>query len=641
MNSTTNSQDPLHAGLVASPSVESRHREAFFSRASRYGFVWPPILIIVAILIAPHLSTGVQLKWILWLSFAIVALSLDLVWGKAGIFSFGQNALFGIGAYAYAVAAINWFPVTFETGSALIVAAIVAAAFAGVLGYVMFYGRVGDVYLAIVTLAVTLVLYTVMQSTAGPEYRIGEAMLGGFNGMPSVPSIALGIPFSEDNSEMSTAALLVFAICLSGFLYIAVRSLVSSRFGRILAGLRENESRMELLGYDVRLYKLAAFVIAGAIAGLGGALFAAWGMFINPVIFSLSQAALVVIWVMVGGRGSLVGAFVGVMVVQWISDSANLVVEQQTPLILGVLLVVVVLVFPLGLTPTIGKLAHSVGLRLRRRSVNTSRSEAIAIDTLLPALSAAKERGARAKRSEGAGRLAAVDVKKQFGGLRVLEGVSLAFDGPGVHAVIGSNGAGKSTLFGVLTGRHKIKEGGVELNGCVVTDLPTFERARRGLGIKLQVPSLFQGLTVRENLALAAGFRASDSPSRHAAGRVIDTLGLANKAEALVSTLAHGEQQWLEICMVLLQNPSVILLDEPAAGMTQDERVQTVKLVRELGKDHTVVVVEHDMGFIRALEAPVAMLDRGKVFRIGSFSEISNDPEVISIYLGRRHGAKR
>ncbi len=630
---------PSCGALASAGAPGTRPKAAWLARASRYGLVWPPILMLAAILVVPHLSTGTQLKWVLWLSFGIAALSLDLVWGKAGIFSFGQNALFGLGGYAYAVAAINWFPVTFETGSALIVAALVAAIFAGILGYVMFYGRVGDVYLAIVTLAVTLVLYTIMQSTAGPEYRIGEALLGGFNGMPSVPSIALGVPFAEDNAEMGMASLLVFAICLSGLLYIGVRALVASRFGQILGGLRENEARMELLGYDVRLYKLAVFVIAGAIAGVGGALFAAWGMFINPVVFSLNQAALVVIWVMVGGRGTLAGAFLGVVVVQWISDSANLVVEQQTPLILGVLLVAVVLVFPNGLWPSIAKLGAAVRNRVFGASAAFSPSSPF-FEPLLPQAAAQAPVAAGVAAHEGGGTLAAFDVKKQFGGLRVLEGVSLAFDGPGIHAVIGPNGAGKSTFFGVLTGRHDIKEGRVEFNGKVVTDLPTFERARRGLGIKLQVPSVFQGLTVRENLALAAGSRGGADVSRHAV-RVLESLGLAEKADAVVSTLSHGEQQWLEISMVLLQNPSVILLDEPAAGMTQDERVQTVKLIRELGADHTVVVVEHDMGFIRALDAPVAMLDRGKVFRVGSFDEISSDPEVISIYLGRRDVTRR
>ena len=617
----------------------------WLGRASKYGLVWAPLVVAAAILIGPHLSTATQLKWVLWLSFGIVALSLDFVWGKAGIFSFGQNALFGIGGYAYAVVALNLFPLTFETGSALIAAAIVAAAFAALLGYVMFYGQVGDVYLAIVTLAVTLVLYTIMQSTAGPEYRIGEALLGGFNGMPSLPTVTLGLPGREDNAELSIGGLLTFAICLSGGIYVLVRALVNSRFGQILGGLKENEARMELLGYDVRLYKLLAFTIGGAIAGVGGGLFAAWGTFINPVVFSLGQAALVVIWVMVGGRGSLVGAFLGVVVVQWISDEANLIVEQQTPLILGVMLVTVVLAFPDGLVPGLRKAASYVWRRISKAGVPLAEGTATHGTLTRPSKwvspgGAAIHEGTTSANRREAGHLAAFEVKKQFGGLRVLEGVTLDFTGPGVHSIIGPNGAGKSTFFGALTGRHKVQEGRVELNGKSVTDLPPFRRARLGLGIKLQVPSIFQGLTVGENLSLAAGLRRNTNVPP-AAMRMLSALGLERKADLVASTLSHGEQQWLEICMVLLQNPSVILLDEPAAGMTRDERIQTVDLIRKLAEDHTVIVVEHDMGFIRALDAPVAMLDRGKVFRVGSFDELSKDPEVIRIYLGRRDVAHR
>lgn len=627
-------------------SFSTRAFVAWIQRASKYGLVWPPIIIILGVLIAPNLSTGAQLKWVLWLSFGIVALSLDLVWGKAGIFSFGQNALFGIGGYAYAVAALNLFPMTLETGSALVIAASVSAVFAALLGYVMFYGRVGDVYLAIVTLAVTLVLYTIMQSTAGPEYQIGAAQLGGFNGMPSLPSIALGLPGSKDNVELGPTGLLIFAVCFAGAIYIFVRALVSSRFGQILNGLRENETRMELLGYDVRLFKLAAFVIGGAIAGLGGGLFAAWGTFINPVVFSLNQAALVVIWVMVGGRGSLVGAFLGVVLVQWISDEANLIVNEQTPLILGVMLVVVVLMLPNGLGPALAKGAEALRRYFARWWSDPTVPETSPLPPGLGQTSMALGLRPTSSEQEGrqpahaAGHLAAHDIKKQFGGLRVLEGVTLEFAGPGIHAIIGPNGAGKSTFFGVLTGRHLVNEGRVELNGTGITGQPPFKRARLGLGIKLQVPSIFPGLTVRENLSLATGLSRRTRTPAHVID-VLATLGLVQKAESIASTLSHGEQQWLEICMVLVQNPSVILLDEPAAGMTQDERGQTVNLIRQLAVDHTVVVVEHDMGFIRALGAPVAMLDRGKVFRVGSFEELSRDPAVISIYLGRRDGAHR
>ncbi|MBZ0215633.1 MAG: hypothetical protein K8F25_03690, partial [Fimbriimonadaceae bacterium] len=148
----------------------------------------------MATFIAVRFSLADQLKWTLWVSFGIVAMSLSFIWGKAGIFSFGQNALFGIGAYGYAILSLNLFPYSGETLSALIFAGFAAAAFAAALGYFMFYGRVGDVYLSVLTLAVTLILCTVFSSTAGPQYRIGEATLGGFNGMPGLPTLTFWIP---------------------------------------------------------------------------------------------------------------------------------------------------------------------------------------------------------------------------------------------------------------------------------------------------------------------------------------------------------------------------------------------------------------------------------------------------------------
>ncbi|HEX4987094.1 MAG TPA: ATP-binding cassette domain-containing protein [Burkholderiales bacterium] len=578
------------------------------------GLAWAPVLAAAALLAAPSLSTATLLKSTLWLSFGIVALSLALVWGVAGIFSFGQNAFFGIGGYVFAVTAINVFPATGETLTAMALGACAAAAFAAILGYVTFYGRVGDVYLAIVTLSVTLILYTVMSSTAGPEYHIGQAQLGGFNGMPSVPGIALG------SGELGNRQTFAFAVCLAAALYMLLRFLASGRYGRILAGLRENELRMELLGYDVRLHKLAAFVIGGTVAGLGGALFAAWGTFINPAVFSLPQAALVAIWVMVGGRTSLAGAFVGVVVVQWICDQADKVVAQQTPLILGVMLVATVLAFPSGIVPSLSRLPARW-----RKATPAGNDVHVARPAGAP--------GAAAR-----GRLVAQHLGKRFGGSVVLEDVSLSFGEAGIDAVIGPNGAGKSTLFGLLTGRHAATQGRIELNGADITRLPAFRRARAGLGIKLQVPGIFLGLTVRENIALARL-----APRAHGgagdASAVLAATSLSGKQDLPASALSHGEQQWLEIAMIVAQNPSVMLLDEPAAGMTRDERNRTVELIRTLSTQRTIVVVEHDMDFIRALGAPVAMLHRGVVFRRGAFAALSSDPEVRDVYLGRRRHA--
>ncbi|MBK8017577.1 MAG: ATP-binding cassette domain-containing protein [Betaproteobacteria bacterium] len=591
------------------------------------GIVWPALALAVVLALSPLMSTSFQLKWTLWLSFAILALSLDFLWGVAGIFSFGQNAFFGLGAYGFAVAAINLFPESGETLSALFIGASVAASSAVVIGYVTFYGRVGDVYLAIVTLSVTLILYMVMSSTAGPEYTIGAAQLGGFNGMPSVPGVALG------DGELSMRAQFLFAVTLTAALFALTAVLVRGRFGRILAGIRENEARMELLGYDVRRYKLGAFVVAAAIAGLGGGLFAAWGTFVNPAVFNLTQAAMVAIWVMVGGRGTLSGALVGVAAVQWMADAADKIVAQQTPLVLGIVMVLVVLVFPGGIVPALGALRRRV-LPARVPEERPDARETTLerrVDPGLPVDAAAPVRG---------GRLEVEGAYKRFGGVEVLRGVDLEFGAHPVTSVIGPNGAGKSTLFALLSGRHLPSQGRIRMNGADITTMPSFRRARMGLGIKLQVPSIFPGLSVADNVALA--LMAHPGPSDAAAvARVLARVGLQHRVRERASQLAHGEQQWLEIALVLAQNPSVILLDEPAAGMTEAERTRTVELIRELAVQHTLVVVEHDMAFIRALEAPVVMLHQGKVFRTGTFEDMNADEQVRAVYLGRRDAPAR
>lgn len=618
-------------------------KNIFGRLSSSSSFIVPIALIVLGVILGPKLAADSQLKLVLWLSFGIAALSLDFIWGKAGIFSFGQNAFFGLGGYVYAVVSLNLFPITFETGSALIAAALIATIFAIILGYVMFYGEVGDVYLAIVTLAVTLVLYTIMQSTAGPEYRIGEALLGGFNGIPSLPSIALGLPGNSETTELTTSGLVIFSIILSGALYLLLSYISKSKFGLILEGIKENETRMDLLGYDIRRYKLAAFAIGGGVAGIGGALFAAWGMFINPVVFSLSYAALIVIWVMVGGRGTLAGAFLGVVIVQWISDEADKIIAQQTPLILGALLVIVVLLFPQGIYPTLRKAIDWIFSK-KSKITDRQRSSSARITTpeqsTSPSLKLPSRNGADVSSpSHQFGSILAQDIRKSFGGVLVLDGVSLEFKGPGIYAIIGPNGAGKSTFFATLTGRHRVDSGEITLNKQIISYLRPFQRARLGLGIKLQIPSIFFGLTVDDNLQLANGPRTK-SQNNPLVDNILQDMGLSDRLDAVTETLSHGEQQWLEICMVLMQDPSVILLDEPAAGMTKDERAKTVQLIHRLSKHKTVIVVEHDMSFIRALAAPVSMFDRGRIFRSGSFDELSKDPEVIRIYMGRRNESR-
>ena len=226
----------------------------------------------------------VVLELTVYVIMAILALSLALVWGYGGILCFGQSAFFGLGAYTYAIAMFN----IGESTGPLLLAIALPAAFAALLGYFMFYGRISDVYLGVITLTVTLILFNSVNSTAGPEFHIGVARLGGFNGIPGIPP--LNIPGNkaapvdlEGMFYLATASLLAT--------YFGLRLLLASRFGRVIVGIRENERRAELLGYDPRAYKLATFTIGGARAGVAGCLFANWGACVSPTSFGLAPSA--------------------------------------------------------------------------------------------------------------------------------------------------------------------------------------------------------------------------------------------------------------------------------------------------------------------------------------------------------------
>ena len=559
--------------------------------------------------------------WTVWVIYGVLALSLTFVWGHGGIFSFGQGAFFGIGAYTYGVASINWSTASSETLSALVAAMVVAAVVAGLLGYFMFYGNVGDVYVAIITLAVSLVLLTVMSSTADPRYHIGSAALGGYNGLVGIPPLTVGGTVLDVNEYFFVC--IVIAVLAALF----VVRLRRRPFGRIVAGVRGNELRTQLLGYDVRRYKLATFVIGGALAGLAGGLYAAWGLFINPEIFGLQQAALVAIWVLVGGRDSVLGAFVGVLVVQGLSTTLGGSGSDWTPIVLGGVLIVVVLLLPAGLVPSLRQLVHRFVPRSRPRPpVALAPMNVTDVSDLL-----GSRDGGREPLS-----LAADDLHKQFGGVKALRGVTVDFPAQTIQCLIGPNGAGKSTCFNLLVGRYAPTSGRVLLGGRDITRLRPDARARRGMGIKLQVPSYFAELTPLENIWLAAYARSRDV--QRADRRAVETLswlGMSSRAHEVTGALSHGEHQWLEIGMVVAGEPVVMLLDEPTAGMTREETMRTAELIRVVADHATVVVVEHDMEFVRALQSPVTMFHEGSVFMTGSIEELRRDERVLDVYLGR------
>ena len=229
-------------------------------------------------------------------------------------------------------------------------AILLPAALAAGLGYFMFYARISDVYVGVITLTVTLILYNVINSTAGAEYHIGVAPLGGFNGIPNIPSI--NMPFNGGDTLEPEA---MFMLCMGLLLvvYFGLRGLLATRFGRVLVAIRENEQRVEFLGYDARLHKLVAFTIGGGIAELAGCLFASWGNYVSPPIFGVVQSAQIIIWLMVGGTGTLLGPALAAMALSWLNVELGAQQLVNAGAVLGAILLIFVLFVPKGIVPMV------------------------------------------------------------------------------------------------------------------------------------------------------------------------------------------------------------------------------------------------------------------------------------------------
>lgn len=325
-------------------------------------------IVIYALVLVPHYAeVTTMINGSVYATYAVLVLSLALIWGFAGILSFGQAAFFGVGGYVYAIVALNFD----NTSAAAIVAITAAALSAAALGYFMFWGRVSDVYLGVITLTVSLILFRFLNQTAGDQWAIGSAPLGGFNGIPSTPILTLpgdpGNPFSPEQIYVLT--IIVLLLC-----YLICRVLLLTRFGMIIVAIRENETRAELLGYDSRYYKLGIFTISGAMAGAAGVLFANC-VFVSPNMFNLQTNGQLLIWTIIGGVGTLAGPVIGCFLILMLQNylgtlnqSGNLFWLDPN-LVMGVLLTVFVLLSPKGLLPLVRNCVN-VGLGLIARRPN-------------------------------------------------------------------------------------------------------------------------------------------------------------------------------------------------------------------------------------------------------------------------------
>ena len=231
-------------------------------------------------------------------------------------------------------------------------------------------------------------------------------------------------------------------------------------------------------------------------------------------------------------------------------------------------------------------------------------------------------------------------VSRRFGGFLAVREVDLAVEAGEIHCLIGPNGAGKSTLFKLAVGRYAPSAGSVHFRGHDVTRDAPHARVQRGMSIKMQAPSVFRALPVRQNLHIAMQHHVPPAELAREEERLLELLGLAAEGARPAGELSHGQQQWLEIGMAVALKPTLLLLDEPTAGLSPEETFRTGELVQRLaGGGMTVLAVEHDMSFVKQIATRVTVLHLGQVFARGSVGEIVADPRVAEIYLGVPHAA--
>jgi len=542
-----------------------------------------------------------------FLALSLMAISLDLIWGYAGVLSFGQAAFFGLGGYGIALVETHW-DAALAPWVGVALAIFVPAAFAFLLAIFVFFSRAGLFFVAVITLAIAVLAEQIVNQLTD--------ITGGFNGI----ILPVALPFSVHGYYLMYLA--VFAVVLA-----ICTVLVSSDFGRVLVAIRDNEERMRFLGYATPWVKTLIFVIAAGIAGLGGAMYSMQTGLVSPAQIGFALSTQVVIWVAVGGRGTLVGPVIGTLLINVFQQvlSGTFLIYWQ--LVLGIALIIVIMFAPDGL--------YALFLRIIRRFEPTARGT----------IRTAPE-PATAVVSNGGSALALRNVSKSFGSFRALTDVSIDVGTGELLCLVGPNGAGKSTLVNVATALTSATQGEVLVRGQRVSSTTPEDVVRRGVARKFQAASLFDNLTAFDNLALArqGGRIPLLSLVRRATSIEVPSYVVVLLQEGdlwmhlreMAGELPHGGRQLLELCMVLAQQPHVVLLDEPTAGLSDSERRTIGDILCRLVRDQqiSIMLIEHDLEFVRSVADRIVVLDYGRVVAGGLVEEVAESQLVREIYLG-------
>jgi branched-chain amino acid transport system permease protein len=553
--------------------------------------------------------------------YAAVALTVDILWGYTGILTFGQSAFFGIGAYA---AGLIFTHVGFGTGYAalaLVAGIAVAIIVAAVVGWLAFYHGASPLYGSVITLVLPIVISQILYS--GGNFTGSSSGLSGFESF----DVSIEAWFWIAGS---------FLVVLTAGAWLFVRS----DAGRILVAIRENEQRCEYVGINVSRVKTLLLVACAAIAAIAGYAFAGVQMVVAPEYAGFVFGTELLIWVALGGRGTLIGPVIGTLVLDVSTSYLSGNLPYVWKLVIGVAFVVVIVALPRGLMPLI----TGATKRLFERNKQSESSSAA------PRLERAVEQPFAGL--QGAGSLALVlrDVRKQFGSLKVLEGIDFEARRSELLSLVGPNGAGKTTLMRCIADGNERSGGTVLLNDHNILKLPPYACVAFGVGRKFQTANVFESLTVAQALRIARTRLAPPSLWKreetlalpHASMQVIRATGLDKQLGVEARHLSHGTKQALELAMVLALEPSVLLLDEPTAGLTKAERTLIGAILTDLARNHQlcILLVEHDLDFVREISSRVIVLHQGRILLDGTVAEVVESELVRTIYSGGGHPAE-
>jgi branched-chain amino acid transport system permease protein len=539
--------------------------------------------------------------------FSIVAVTVDILWGYTGYLTFGQSAFFGIGAYA---AALVFTHGGFSPGYVLLaigVAIGASAAVAALLGWLSFYRGASPFFATVMSLVLPIVLSQLLLS--------GGEWTGSSSGLTGYPTFDLSL---QAWYWIAGAGLALVAVLVWYF--------VRSDGGRVLVAIRDNESRCAYLGINTSLVKIALLVAAAIVAGLAGFGYGAFSGVVAPELTGFVLGTQLIIWVALGGRGTLWGPVAGALLINVATSYLSGSMPFAWQLILGAAFVLVIVLLPQGLVPLLLK-------PFRRASVG--RHQPVLAERPLDAHRHPVDVG-MALQMRG--------VEKHFGSLKVLQGIDLEADAGELVGLIGPNGAGKTTLMRCMSDGDARSAGTVVLCGHDIRQLPPDRCVQFGLGRKFQNANIFDTLTVAECLRIASTIVERPSLSRRAstlalpayALEVMRATRLDEKLGAVAKDLSHGEQQALELAMVLALEPRIVLLDEPTAGLTKTERTQIGDVLASLAHRYRLccLLVEHDLDFVEEIATRIVVLHQGRIVMQGSFRDVVNSELVKTIYAG-------